>query len=207
MCGRFALFALASDISELFGATSPFAIDLDSLTISFQLRSGTIKRTSFTGAFEGLLNEASSVEGWGVAPLLDETSFAAWRSRVDRITEIKLRIERPNPNYGQRHQLRELVEGTRAYLVNLDAKAIPDDPVGINIEEELIAEAIEHAEAVPEQDEEPDDHPGGETQDEQSLERRLPPQQSPQIAQRMDVLDEEGKERVHGEGGWLRVNH
>src|SRR5688500_17253598 len=51
------------------GRTSPFAVVVEDLVVGFQLRSGLIRRTSFTGAFQALLNEAAGFELWRVHPL------------------------------------------------------------------------------------------------------------------------------------------
>lgn len=127
------------------GSTSPFAVDLRTFDVAFQLRPGFIKRTSFTGAFQDLLNEAAGYDAWEVVPLMNEMTFEDWRAQVDRITSLRIRVERPNPHYGPRERVEELIEGTRSRVVTLALQAAEDDPGGIDVTEPLVAEAIDHA--------------------------------------------------------------
>lgn len=50
------------------GVIVPFAVALDSSVVAFQLRSGVVRPTTFTGALQSLLNEASQAYSWEVRP-------------------------------------------------------------------------------------------------------------------------------------------
>lgn len=127
------------------GLTSPFAIDLQTLRVAFQLRGADIKPTSFTGALQALLNEASSTEEWRVEREITVVPFREWASTVDRIVLIRLVLERPNPNYRGRRQVEQIIEGANAGLAQLQLRAKKDDPQGIDTKDQLVNEAIDHA--------------------------------------------------------------
>jgi hypothetical protein len=128
------------------GVTSPFAIRVKDLQIAFQLRPGKIRPTTFTGAFQGLLNEASEFWRWRVERDVLEVPWEDWLRRVKRVTELSVTLYRPNPNYRDRDRVEELIEGVRARVFTGTWRARPDDPQGIDLTEEVIREAIEHAE-------------------------------------------------------------
>jgi hypothetical protein len=126
------------------GATSPFVARLADLRIAFQLRSNIIRPTSFTKALQALLNEASSMVRWQVDHDVRGIPWAQWLEQVERVTKIHVRLERPNPNYHGRKRVEEIIEGTRAKLLELTATAREDAP-GLNLDDEFILQVIEHA--------------------------------------------------------------
>jgi hypothetical protein len=128
------------------GYTAPFAIDLDELRVAFQLRSGFIKPTTFTSNFRALLEQASGAFAWNVSHEVRSISWEEWRESVSRITEVSVRLDRPNPNYHARRKVRELIEGAGAKMVRLIYRADPEGAQGINVNAALLAEALEHAE-------------------------------------------------------------
>jgi hypothetical protein len=127
------------------GLTSPFALSNQNLVVVFQLRAGRIKANSFTGAFQALLNEAIGRPMWRVQPLVVGEDWLRWQSRVDRIDRVEVRVERPNPNYHGRGEVERIVEGTRSRLVKMIFDARDDELDGLNVDDPLIREAIEHA--------------------------------------------------------------
>jgi hypothetical protein len=126
------------------GTTSPFA-DLEMHVAAFQLRPGIIRRRTFTGAFEALLNRARTSTRWRVEDLVRHVSWSQWIADVDRIVELKIRVERPNPRWGGRRRLQRLVEDSGSEVISLAARAPLDAETGLNIRQGLLAEAIEHA--------------------------------------------------------------
>lgn len=125
---------------------SPFAIDLRSLDVAFQLRSQTIKRTSFTGALQAVLNEYSGM-GYRVEPRLDESSFPRWLERVENVTRMTFWLEPPNPNWSGRPTLRKVMEGAKANAVKLILEADPEvEPEGLDLDSDIIQEALSHTE-------------------------------------------------------------
>jgi hypothetical protein len=107
------------EISVLQGRTSPFAVDLNSRRVAFQLRTPHIRARTFTGAFQALMNEASTVYRWRVIEEISHIPWIEWRSSVERITELRFRLYRPNPNYGDRQQLRTLIEEGNAEMLRV----------------------------------------------------------------------------------------
>jgi hypothetical protein len=128
------------------GYTSPFAIDVDHLRVAFQLRSGFIKPTTFTSNFRALLEKASGAYRWRVEHEVQAISWEEWKDRVSRITEISVRVDRPNPNYHGRRKIREVIEGSGAKMVRLIYRADPKGNQSINVDSALLAEALDHAE-------------------------------------------------------------
>jgi hypothetical protein len=126
------------------GTTAPFAIDVDRSRVAFQLRPGVIDAKSFTSALQGLMNKADPTDRWRVIREIAYVPFEAWAAEVDRVRAIRIRLERPNPHYGNRKRVRELVEGSNARMVELAMTADVDDPQGIDLGEGFIREAIEH---------------------------------------------------------------
>lgn len=124
------------------GATSAFSIDVDDLVVSFQLRPGLIKRTSFTGAFEELLTEGSQVEGWKVEPFVNETTFADFVGSVDRLKSVRIRAELPNPNWKRRQSTKRLFDAAKAKSMTLDIQEVEGE--GVELEHPLLEELILH---------------------------------------------------------------
>ena len=128
------------------GTTSPFAIDPSAMRVAFQLRSGLIRVKSFTGALQGLMNAASPDDRWRVHQELEEVPFEAWAKTVERIVSLHIRIERPNPHYGDRKRVKELVEGANARMAELAWRADPEALDGLDVNDPFIREAIAHSE-------------------------------------------------------------
>jgi hypothetical protein len=126
------------------GLTSPFAIDGSKLRVAFQLRGRDIRVNSFTGALQALMNEASPTDRWRVRRELRQVSFDTWATTVDRVTLVHATLERPNPHYGARRRVRELIEDTNARIAELVVRADPSELQGLDIGAPFVREAIEH---------------------------------------------------------------
>lgn len=127
------------------GTYSLFAIDVNGLRVAFQTRGQTIKPQSFVGALQALLNTASPTERWRVEHDRTEEQFASWLGRVRRIERVKVRVERPNPNYHGRDKVESIIEGLNAEVAELSAKADPDDPQGLDRQDDLLQQLVGHA--------------------------------------------------------------
>lgn len=128
------------------GTTSPFAIDPERRRVAFQLRPGLIRVRSFTGALQALMNRASPVNRWRVSQEVEEVPFVEWAETVDRVIRLRIRVKRPNPHYGNRKRVEELVEGANARMAQIVWSADPEALDGIDVNDEFIREAISHAE-------------------------------------------------------------
>jgi hypothetical protein len=126
------------------GLTSPFAIEPEEMRIAFQVRGSQIKVTSFTAAFQRLLNHAQQTDEWQVVPEVVETTFPQWVARVDRVTYLHASLQRPNPHYGKRGRVEELIETTRARAAEIVLRSDPDNLVGIDVGARIVQEAVEH---------------------------------------------------------------
>lgn len=131
----------------LEGATSPFVASLQTGVVAFQIRPGVIRRQTFAGALQALLNESSESVEWRVEDLVREIDWDTWLTQVDRVVEVRVTVERPNPTWGKRRQLRRLVEDTGSRIVTLAAQADPASATGLDVEKDLLGEAIEHVQA------------------------------------------------------------
>jgi hypothetical protein len=132
------------EVSLLEGRTSPFAVHLPTRHVAFQLRMPQIKPRTFTGAFQALLNEASVAFRWRVIEEIIEVSWPEWRQSVERVIALRFALARPNPNYGNRQQLRQLIEDGNAEMVKTIMRANPEDLDGLNVDSEFVRESIEH---------------------------------------------------------------
>ena len=135
-----------TEASRRTGLISPFAIDPQTMRVVFQLRGRDIRARSFTSALQALLNEASPTERWRVTRELHAVSFKDWIAEVDRITVLRLRLERPNPNYQDRRKVRELIEGTNARMAEVVLNAHDEDLQGIDVSDPFVQQAIDHVE-------------------------------------------------------------
>jgi hypothetical protein len=124
------------------GAASAFAIRVADGHIAFQLRPGYIERQSFAGALEDLLNQSGVYDGWNVTADTTPARFNDFVSAVDRVTKITVRINRPNPHYGDRDQVERLIEGAGAEYARLlvEGEQLVTD-------QGLLAQAIQHVAA------------------------------------------------------------
>lgn len=136
---------VAVDLEDV--TTSPFAISADGSRVVFQTRGQTIKPQSFVGAFQALLNAASPTERWRVHREIVERSFTEWLQIVSRVERIRVKLERPNPNYRGRRRVEDLLEGLNARTAEVGAQAATDDPQGLDTDDDLFEELIGHADA------------------------------------------------------------
>lgn len=127
------------------GLTSPFAIDPVEMRVAFQLRGKEIQDKSFTGAMQALLNEASPRDQWRVSRDTRHVPLEAWAESLDRVKAVRLTLRRPNPHYGQRKKIREVIQGMNAEIVQIAARADVNDPQGIDLGDPLLKEGIDHA--------------------------------------------------------------
>jgi hypothetical protein len=121
------------------GVAAPFAISLSNLDLVFQTRGQDIQVTSFTGAMQKILRDASE-EAWSVETAQRQVTFAQWRATVERVTLMRFHIEPPNPNYQGRPDLQRLIEG--AHLNAADITLHSED--GINTDAEIATQLLDH---------------------------------------------------------------
>jgi hypothetical protein len=126
------------------GVTSPFVVSMEQMIVAFQLRAGRIKPTSFTGAFQALLNDATWAD-WRVRPLVRGVNWEIWRESVDRVERVEVVLPRPNPNYRGREHIEQLIEGAHARRTRIVWEASEEDLAGLNLDDAFVRESIEHA--------------------------------------------------------------
>lgn len=126
---------------------SPFVADLLDGRLAFQLRDARTHPRTSAATFQALLGRADPVHRWEVSVDLSRVAWEDWRSSVDRLEELRLLLHRPNPDYGDRHQVQALIEGANAELLRMVLQADADSLDGIDVDAELVAQAIEHVQA------------------------------------------------------------
>lgn len=134
---------------QRMGSTSPFAIRLPGpdddpyvLPIVYQLRPGRIRPTTFTGNFQALLNAGFPPLRFRVTPLIRGMSWDQWQSAISRVTEITIRVDKPNPRY-RRKSVERLIEDANAEFVRMVFRAPPGE--GLDISDEFIQDGLDHA--------------------------------------------------------------
>jgi hypothetical protein len=132
------------EVSLLEGRTSPFTVHVPTRHVAFQLRMPQIRPRTFTGAFQALLNEASVAFRWRVIEEIIEISWMEWHQSVQRVTALRFSLARPNPNYGNRRQLRQLIEDGNAEMLKTIMRADPEALDGLNVDSEFVRESIDH---------------------------------------------------------------
>ena len=121
------------------GVAAPFAILLSNLNLVFQTRGQDIQVTSFTGAMQKILRDASA-QDWFVETAHTRMSFAEWRATVERVTQMRFHVEPPNPNYEGRPDLQRLIQG--ASLSAADIALHSEN--GINTDADIVTQLLDH---------------------------------------------------------------
>lgn len=124
------------------GVRVPFAIRLGDGLVAYQLRPGLVRESSFTGALEALLSATPNEFVWSAQPATEPRTWDEWRSQVRTISSFNIRVDRPNPNYRDAHQVEELVEGIRLEYLRLSGNALDDG--GIDPDADLFRQAVDH---------------------------------------------------------------
>lgn len=123
------------------GIAAPFAISLASFLLVFQTRSSNIQITSFTGALQGILRDASSSQDWRIEKTAQhETSFSQWRATVERVTQMRFNVEPPNPNYQDRPDLQRLIEDASLS----SAEIVLRSDQGVVTDADIVAQLLDH---------------------------------------------------------------
>ncbi|MEU4602551.1 hypothetical protein AB0F43_06200 [Kribbella sp. NPDC023972] len=123
------------------GVIVPFAVRLGDGLIAFQLRPGVVRTSSFTGALEALLNDPTSEYLWNIKAAVQAEDWQVWSRRVSRITAFKIRLDRPNPHYGDDDKIESVIEGIRVEYMRLSGVALDE---GINLDDDLFRQAVNH---------------------------------------------------------------
>jgi hypothetical protein len=136
------------DIIVQEGKASPFALDLLTGEVAFQLRGSDIKSDTFTWNFQALLNAGSKLNEvgvrWRVRPDLHGEPFEEFIARAERVTMLDFTLLEPNPHYGKRRRVEALVADTGSRMTRVVMTADPDDIAGINVDASFVQQAVEH---------------------------------------------------------------
>jgi len=123
------------------GVIVPLTLSAETGVIAFQLRSGVVRPTTFTGALQGLLNQSQTYR-WQVQPLVIERPYPEWRQTVVRVSEARFRLLQPNPNWADRKEVEHIVDQLEAQVARLEARAAQGE--GLNDASPLFKQALDH---------------------------------------------------------------
>jgi hypothetical protein len=123
------------------GVVVPFAINVSTGLIAFQLISGVVRPTTFTMALQSILN-LNPTYRWNIEPLAFQRSFEEWRERVPVVSEFSFRLEVPNPRYVNEPEVERLLEQLRLQVATLVGKA--RDGESINLDADLFKQSLDH---------------------------------------------------------------
>lgn len=126
------------------GVTTPFAINLNRMRMAFQLRYG-LERSAVAGALTVLLNDNTPYPGWLATAVVDPITWEDFLAEVDTLERVSVRIDRPNPHYGNRKRVESLIEASNAEVVRIAVEAQPGE--SIDLSQDLLAQALAHVEA------------------------------------------------------------
>jgi hypothetical protein len=124
------------------GVAAPFALSLDNFLLVFQTRSQDIRVTSFIGAMQGILRDATGDPTWRIESARHPTSFQEWRASVSRVSRLHFNVVPPNPNYQGRPDVRRLIEELRLSAASLDLRSDED----IDTDADLVGQLLDHVE-------------------------------------------------------------
>jgi hypothetical protein len=122
------------------GVVTPWAINLDTLRVGFQMKP-RLDRGAFVRSLRLLMNEAAGDDLWEVRPDVRPIDFDAWLQGVDAVHNISVRVDRPNPHYGDNQEVENMIEGSHAEKVRIAAEG-----ADLSVESsDVIRESIAHA--------------------------------------------------------------
>jgi len=122
------------------GTVYAFVLDVENGALAYQAPTSV----ALLSAFQALLN-AQGHGRWRVQSVMVEQSWSEWRASVDRVSRLRFRLQRPNPNFDGRPRIEEMVDGTHSKMVDLVLTADPDDLEGVDLEAEYVKQALAHA--------------------------------------------------------------
>ena len=123
------------------GVRVPFAIRVEDGVTAYQLRPGLVREATFTGALEALLNAPATEYVWSVRQRVEARSWEQWRAEVDKITAFSIRLDRPNPHYGDDDLIEDAVESIRLEYLRLSGVALDE---GVDADADLFRQAVDH---------------------------------------------------------------
>lgn len=124
------------------GVVVPFGISTSDGTVAYQLRSGIVRETTFTGALQALLNADSGEYLWRVDPLAESTPYEDWIARISRVTNFDVRLERPNPHYYGNDLAEQIIEEIRLEFARLSGTERPGE--GVDTNADPFRQAMDH---------------------------------------------------------------
>jgi hypothetical protein len=125
------------------GVAAPFGIRLADLLLVFQIRTPDIRVTSFIGALQAILREATLNEDWHIETARQRVPFETWRASVERVTRLRFSLEPPNPNYEGRPDIERLIEGAKVAAATVELRA-PDGSV--DTDADIVRQLLDHVE-------------------------------------------------------------
>jgi hypothetical protein len=124
------------------GVVIPFGVLTATGAIAYQLRSGLVRESTFTGALQALLSSSGTQYIWDITSLAETVGYNEWRARVERVMSFDLRLERPNPHYHGDEIAERLIEDIRLQYARLSGAEQPGE--GVDVDSDLFTQALDH---------------------------------------------------------------
>ncbi len=119
---------------------TPFVLHVETGRLAFELKGGTIKPWTFQTNFRALLNKGSTYRWHVTLEELTQPSWEDWEKSVNRITSLRIRMERPNPRYRSK-RVEDVLEGAKASAATLAMSGEDIDPD----DSTFVTQALDHA--------------------------------------------------------------
>jgi hypothetical protein len=123
---------------------SHWVLKLDDQVLVFVRKTGAIDPQSFVGAFKALL-QLHPDQSLTVEYVSEPASFFEWARSVQRIVRFHAVVRPPNPRWTERtDRIRQLIEGTNADQVMLDATTAREKTNGLHVDGTIFEEIVEY---------------------------------------------------------------
>lgn len=117
-----------------------FVVDSDHRILAFEVKPPRMTAPNIANAFQQLLRQ-TDVQ-FRIDAVLNEPTFEAWRAKVDRVTSIRVRANRPNPRSARPKTLLRRLASTGADQIELAATTSSER--GLNLDDDLLSHAVGH---------------------------------------------------------------
>ncbi len=127
------------------GTFSNFAIHIPSQYIIFELKPkpNEILPNSFVNALKAILSK-DILARLTAEMVFDSGKLDEWLGSVDKVTQIKIDLRRPNPDFSDRpDSVKQILENTNAAKVRIEARSGDD---GLEVQDSDLHEYAEYAE-------------------------------------------------------------
>ncbi|MCL2489567.1 MAG: hypothetical protein FWF36_02390 [Propionibacteriaceae bacterium] len=121
------------------GLAVSYVVNLVTLKLAVQPRGSEIKLNGLIGAFRALLS--SDREMWKVSiPGKVAITYTEWLETVDKVTEVKFHLRKPNPHYQDTPDLQALLDQAEAESARLRLRSSE----GLDVSSPFVTQSMKH---------------------------------------------------------------